>query len=200
MDVDTHRVELQTLQQRPGETLRELAHRVRRKVRDAYPEMPVTAQESLATQHFKNALVVEKCRESVGLLAPATLKEAVTYAQRGENQDKLNRLRDAQIAPLFQFREIREALGVSESDLVRAITTRRTEGNAKRSGGSAEEGKSDSVEDGLRKDLLERFAQQMLELVRTEFGRVEKGIVGDEARKGTAKVTLFAMDAEWQGM
>ena len=79
MDVDTHRVELQTLPAETGRDIaRELAHRVRRKVRDAYPEMPATAQESLATQHFKNALVVEKCRESVGLLAPR-------HIERGRN-------------------------------------------------------------------------------------------------------------------
>ena len=107
-DVGTHQIELQILRQKPEESLQDLALRVRRKVREAYPNIPGAAQEQLATGFFKTALEKEKAREFVGMFAPTTLQEALVLARRAENQERINKLRDEPtVGAAYQFREVK---------------------------------------------------------------------------------------------
>ena len=75
-----YRTALKTRSRQGGETLPELAQSVRRLTRQAYPEAPPQLRESLARDHFIDALSDVDMRWRVHQSWPQTLNDALTIA------------------------------------------------------------------------------------------------------------------------
>ena len=77
---ELHRTQLKTLMRRKDQTLPELAQRTRRLTRQAYPEATEATRETLARDHFIDALPDPDVRWQIQQSRPKSLQDAVTTA------------------------------------------------------------------------------------------------------------------------
>ena len=77
---ELHRTQLKTLMRRKDQTLPELAQRTRRLTRQAYPEATEATRETLARDHFIDALPDPYVRWRIQQNRPKSLQDAVTTA------------------------------------------------------------------------------------------------------------------------
>ncbi|GBL72224.1 Retrovirus-related Pol polyprotein from transposon 412 [Araneus ventricosus] len=78
------RTELKTRRQKPGESLQELAADVERLMSLAYAECPLDVRESLAVQHFVDAIRDEDLQHSTRLMGAKDLKSSLAYSMKYE--------------------------------------------------------------------------------------------------------------------
>ncbi|KAJ8022819.1 hypothetical protein HOLleu_37819 [Holothuria leucospilota] len=94
---ELHRVELKNKQRKKGETLPELAQSVRRLSKLAYPDAKNDLQETLARDHFIDALADSDLRWGIYQSRPRCLNDAVKTAiefeafRKAENQRNINK-------------------------------------------------------------------------------------------------------------
>ena len=94
---ELHRVELKNKQRKKGETLPELAQSVRRLSKLAYPDASNDLQETLARDHFIDALADSDLRWGIYKSRPTCLDDAVKTAiefeafRKAENQRNINK-------------------------------------------------------------------------------------------------------------
>ncbi|GBO23987.1 hypothetical protein AVEN_270959-1 [Araneus ventricosus] len=79
-----YRTELKTRRQKPGESLQELAADVERLMSLAYAECPLDVRESLAAQHFVDAIKDEDTQHSTRLMDAKDLKSSLAYSMKYE--------------------------------------------------------------------------------------------------------------------
>ncbi|GBM14109.1 hypothetical protein AVEN_60947-1 [Araneus ventricosus] len=79
-----YRTELKTRRQKPGESLQVLAADLERLMSLAYAECPLDVRESLAAQHFFDAIRDEDAQLSTRLMDAKDLKSALAYSMKYE--------------------------------------------------------------------------------------------------------------------
>lgn len=88
---EVFRASLKSRYRQRGETLPELAQAVRRLTRQAYPEAPQQLRETLARDHFLDALNDLEMQWRVHQSRPRTLNDALTFAVESEAFQSANR-------------------------------------------------------------------------------------------------------------
>ncbi|XP_061194780.1 uncharacterized protein LOC133202936 [Saccostrea echinata] len=78
--VDLYRAQLRERRQRASESLPELGQQIRRLVNLAYPTVPADVKETLAKDHFIDALAISDIRLRIKQARPKNLNEAVRNA------------------------------------------------------------------------------------------------------------------------
>ncbi len=77
---EIYRVQLKSRTRRRGESLPELAQAIRRLTREAYPDAPLELQETIACDHFKDALRDMDLKLKLHQSHPKSLDEATRIA------------------------------------------------------------------------------------------------------------------------
>ena len=78
--MELYRIQLKERRQRASETLTELAQHVRRLTNLAYPTVPADVKETLAKDHFIDALLDSDLRLRIKQARPRSLNDAVRHA------------------------------------------------------------------------------------------------------------------------
>ena len=78
--VDLYRAQLKERRQKASESLPELGQQIRRLVNLAYPTVPADVKETLAKDHFIDALAISDIRLRIKQARPKNLNEAVRNA------------------------------------------------------------------------------------------------------------------------
>ena len=88
---DLYRVQLKERRQKAAETLSELGQAIRRLTNLAYPTAPGEVRETLAKDHFIDALIDSDIRIRIKQSRPANLNEAISLAVELEAYDRVER-------------------------------------------------------------------------------------------------------------
>ena len=91
---DFHMLQLKTRQQKPDETLQELASDIERLVLISYKDCPADAKEQIAVQHFIDAIRNSDIKKALRISECRNLRSTTTYAlkiQAAQEADRMER-------------------------------------------------------------------------------------------------------------